>query len=283
VIRQHSAADAPIREMPVEVSDVTLANGRAMASFRVTNLTGKTASVRLSTESYGGLEPRLEGPATRTLAPGESVAGSIAIALPAGAEPGTYHHFLKVEYDGKQAWGWGIAANAGSPNFGAPVIAEQVVYPQGADVVGKIDWTRPIAVAFGPEASVLEVEMAYLVGETLQAASGRPVRISSTADLAPATAARGTVILVGTAETNPMLGTVPGGGGEGKGIIYLRDGSNGQQLILTGADKKAVDAAASEFVLRYWKNAKDSAIRLAGMEKGAALGNKAGVTAVDLP
>jgi hypothetical protein len=150
-------------------------------------------------------------------------------------------------------------------------------------VVGKIDWTRPIAVAFGPEASVLEVEMAYLVGETLQAASGRPVRISSTADLAPATAARGTVILVGTAETNPMLGTVPGGGGEGKGIIYLRDGSNGQQLILTGTDKKAVDAAASEFVLRYWKNAKDSAIRLTGMEKGAALGNKAGVTAVDLP
>jgi hypothetical protein len=126
--------------------------------------------------------------------------------------------------------------------------------------------------------------MAYLVGETLQAATGRPVRISSTADLPAPIANAGTLILVGTAATNPLLGAEPAGGVAGKGLIFVRTTPTGSQhLLLTGADKKAVQAAASDFVLRYWKNAKDSAIRLTGMEKGAALGNKAGVTAIDLP
>jgi hypothetical protein len=131
---------------------------------------------------------------------------------------------------------------------------------------------------------VLELEMAYEVGQTLQAATGRPVRISSTADLPVATADAGTLILVGTPETNPMIGTAPAGGVAGKGTVFLRTAPNGaQRLLLTGADKAAVEAAASDFVLRYWPHAKDAAIGRVGKVRGAALGNKAGVGAIDQP
>jgi hypothetical protein len=38
-----------------------------------------------------------------------------------------------------------------------------------------------------------------------------------------------------------------------------------------------------ELELRYWPNAKDAALRIAGMEKGAALGNRRSGSSVDLP
>jgi hypothetical protein len=284
IIRANSAADAPVRELPVEISEVKLVNGRAAAPFQVTNHTGHAVSVRLAPESFGGLKPRLTGASTLRLAAGETARGTISLRLPAGAKPGAYHHFLKVDYGEKTAWGWGVASNPGAPRFDAPVIPEHVVYPQGAEVVKRIDWTKPLAVAFGKDASVLELEMAYEVGQTLQAAIGRPVRISSTADLPAATAEAGTLILVGTPETNPMIETAPAGGVAGKGTVFLRTAPNGaQHLLLTGADKAAVEAAASDFVLRYWPHAKDSAIGRVGKVKGAALGNRAGVGAIDQP
>jgi hypothetical protein len=109
------------------------------------------------------------------------------------------------------------------------------------------------------------------------------VRISSTADLPDSVLTRGTVILVGTAEGNPLIGADAAGAGE-HGLVRLRGGGRGaRELLLTGADPKAVEAAAVDFVLRYWKNAKDAAIRVTGMEQGAALGNRAGVGVVNPP
>jgi hypothetical protein len=94
----------------------------------------------------------------------------------------------------------------------------------------------------------------------------------------------GTLILVGTPETNPMIGTAPAGGVAGKGTVFLRTTPNGaQHLLLTGSDKAAVEAAASDFVLRYWPHAKDAAIGIVGKVKGAALGNRAGVGTIDQP
>ncbi|HET8654021.1 MAG TPA: hypothetical protein VFL93_00710 [Longimicrobiaceae bacterium] len=284
-IREYSAPDAPVRELPVEVTEATLVNGRATVPFRITNRTGHSVSLHLTPAAFDGIQTRLVTPDQLSLASGATAEGRLEVQLPAGAKPGTYHHFLEVDYDGKTSWGWGIAADPGAPRFDtAPVLAGRVSYPQGADVVQRIDWTRPLAVAFGPDAPVLDVEEAYMLANTLQSATGRLVHLSSTADLPDSLRSGSTLLLVGTPETNPLIATGAPDTGSGKGVVLVRDAAGGgQQVLLTGADKKDVEAATTDFVLRYWKNAKDAAIRLVGMEEGAALGHRAGVGETELP
>jgi hypothetical protein len=103
--------------------------------------------------------------------------------------------------------------------------------------------------------------------------------------------ANGTLLLVGTPATNPLVAQALGSvraaqinaGPKGRGVVVAGSGAQSHWLMFTGPDKTAVEAAAADFVLRYWPDAKDAAIRITGMERGAALGNKAGVTTVDPP
>jgi hypothetical protein len=137
------------------------------------------------------------------------------------------------------------------------------------------------------------MEMAYMLANTLEAATGKPVWLSSTADLPDSLARRGALVLVGTSASNPMIApavasTPSGSGGTaaaaGTGVVLLRDDARGaQQLVITGADAKEVEAAAMDVLLRYWRHAKDATIRITGLERGAALGNRADVTNPDPP
>ncbi|HEX6536053.1 MAG TPA: hypothetical protein VF041_15760 [Gemmatimonadaceae bacterium] len=301
-IRRYSRADAPVRVLPVRIDEATLAGGgatdSAVAAFTIVNRTGAPQALVLRPEAFGGIESRLVGPSRVTVAPGDTVRGRLALRLPAGAAPGTYHHFLAVAWAGDTAWGWGIASHPGAPTFDAkPVLGDRVRYPRGADAPSRADWTRPLAVTYGAKAPVLEMEMAFIVANTLQAATGKPVWLSASADLPDSLARRGLVVVVGTAESNPLAGvaggaedeaagrTTAGSGGPaarpaaGTGEVLLRDAARGaQQLLLTGGDAKGVEAAAMDVVLRYWRHAKDATIALTGVERGAALGNKATVT-----
>lgn len=285
LIRRYTRADAPVRELPVQVSEVAIRDERAEASFTVSNQTDRPLSLSLSTRAFGGIQPRLLTPATATLQAGQSLQGRVELRLTPDARPGTYHHFVQAAYGDQMSIGWGVVSNPAAPRFRPKVVLDgKVVYPQGTDVVTKLDWSRPLAVAFGPDAPVLEMEMAYMVGNTLQSATGRPVRISSTADLPDSLLARGNLVLVGTRQTNPLLQDVGTWGATDQGLVLLHDSKAGTQwLLLAGDTGQAVQAAATDFVLRYWPNAKDAAIRVTGMEKGAALGNKAGVTNPDPP
>jgi len=280
LIREYARPDAPVREVTIDIPEARLAGGSATVPFTITNNTRRALSVELTPMAFDGVEPRLRSAERVSLQPGAETSGTIELRLKPGAEVGTYHHFLEVAYDGKAAYGWGVAANPGAPTFSkTPVLGDRVLYPQGADVVGQLDWTRPLAVAYGPKAPVLEMEMAYLVANTLQSATGRPVRISSTADLPDSLKTRGTVILVGTRATNPLISTSPEYSATERGLVRLTTSDGGtHRLLLTGNSAKAVESAAIDFVLRYWLNAKDSGLRITGMEKGAALGDTARVT-----
>lgn len=278
LIRQHARPDAPVRRLRIDVPEATLAGGAARAPFTLRNLTDAPLAVELETVAFDGVRPRLVSPARVTLAPGDSARGEVELSLPGDARPGTYHHFIRASFGGGTAYGWGVAARPGEPRFGAPVLGERVRYPQGADVVGGMDWTRPLAVAFGADAPVLEMEMAYLVASTLQAATGRPVHLSSAADLPASLAEGGTVIQVGSPAGNPAACGTPAGAETG--VVELRDP---RRLCLTGADARGVQAAATDFVLRYWPGVRDAAIGVAGTEPGAALGNRAGMTNPDPP
>jgi hypothetical protein len=133
-------------------------------------------------------------------------------------------------------------------------------------------------VAYGPDAPIIELEMAYLVFNTLYAAIGRDLRLSSTDDIPDDLLNEGHLILVGTAEHNPLISAAAPKHAPGKGTILLHDAGQGRQwLLLTGDGPDAVKAAACDYVLRFWMNAKDSCIRITGTEKGAALGNPTAV------
>jgi len=126
--------------------------------------------------------------------------------------------------------------------------------------------------------------MAYLVFNTLQSAAGRKMRLCSTADIPAELIEKGNLILVGTAKSNPLVEKAAPGVEPGKGNVVVHEAGAGRQwLLLTGEDERAVQAAATDFVLRYWKNAKDSLIRVTGTEKGTALGNKAATGEMNPP
>ena len=300
IIRHYSAPDAALRALPIAVPEVRLVPGRATeARFAVANGSGRPLTIALQALAFDGVSSRLLTPARVTLRPGETHEGRVELRLTsAPPRPGSYHHFVRADYGAsKPAVGWGVASHPGAPTFErAPVLADRVHYPQGADVVTKLDWTRrPLAIAYGETASVLEVEAAYQLANTLQSATGRPVRLSSVADLPDSLRRGGTVLVLGTMATSSLVrdgkteASVPP---KGHGVITLRvpptrEGEEarpaGQWLLIYGADKEGAQAAAMDLILRYWKHAKDATTPLSGMEKGAALGNRVKVTVPDPP
>jgi hypothetical protein len=284
VIRKYGRPDAPVNTLPVAVDEVRFAAGRAEAPFRITNHTGRAQMVAVAVTSFDGTATRLLTPARVRLAPGASATGRVAITLAPSASVGTYHHFVEARAGDVTSLGWGVVSNPGAPTFAdTTVLGDRVTYTQGPAVVREVDWARPLAVTFGDKASVLELEQAFQLANTLQAATGTPVRVSSEKDLPDSLAQRGTVLLVGTAAASTLVANTHTPVVAGKGTIALDRRGERSFLVLTGADAKGVEAAVVELELRYWPNAKDAAVRITGMEKGAALGNRRSGSSVDLP
>jgi hypothetical protein len=306
LMREYGRPDAPVRVLPVQVQPVRFAAGRAEAPFTVTNNTGAPVMVSIEAMAFDGTTTKLLTPATMTLAAGASGTGRVALSLASNALPGAYHHFVGVRYktrkgkqippsgrddngggsgrDDKESIGWGVASLEGAPQFAdTTVLGSRVVYAQGLQSVRSIQWERPLAVAFGEKGTALEVEQAYQLANTLQSATGRPVRVSTEKDLPDSLAKRGTVFLVGTATTMALVAETNTPVEAGKGTISLHRTGGREWVVLSGADAKGVQAAVVELELRYWPNAKDATIRITGVEKGKALGNSAGGSTIDPP
>jgi len=265
LIRRYANPQSPLRELPIQIED---------GKFTVINATKRPLEVALSTESYQGLKLGSIKSDKLTLKPGESRSGRIELLLHPRSAVGVYHYFLRADYEGKSSYGWGMLSKPGSPTFNRPNLGVLVDYPQGMEIITKFDYSRPICVAFGAKNPIVEMEMAYLVRNTLQVVIGQPVRLCAVADIPKDF--RGNLILVGTPESNPLIGKPQL---SDKATVLLQDGN----LLLTGKTSDGVRAAATDFVLRYWTNARDSSCRISGLEKGAALGNKAAPGDVNLP
>jgi len=259
-------------------------NRAATAAFTVTNHTNARLTVTLSPVAFDGTTTRLITPATLAIAAGATVNGRVSLTLATDAKPGTYHHFIEAKYGSATSIGWGVASNEGAPQFAdTSVLGDRVTYAQGLGVVNSVKWDRPLTVIFGDKSPALELEDAYQLANTLQAATGKPVRISSEKDLPDSLAKHGTVFLVGTAATSTLVAGTHTPTQAGRGTIALHREGGREWLVLTGADAKGVEAAVVELELRFWPNAKEAVIRVTGMEKGAALGNRAGGAVIDPP
>ena len=105
-------------------------------------------------------------------------------------------------------------------------------------------------VVYGDDAPVLAVETAVAIAETLESASGREVSYLQISDAPPYAMTNGNLIIVGTAKSNDW--------------VTKKNGAT-NVLTITGADSEAVEKAGMNFILSYWKNAKDSAARRVGL------------------
>lgn len=285
LIKQYTRPDSPVRVLPVFICGCG-SNGTPPDDipFDITNHTGRTVTVKLSTESFQGMTCEFITPSTITLKPDQEYQGKLRPSIAGDALPGTYHYFIRAEYPGGVSYGWGIYRKTGAPKFDAPVLADLVEYPQGADIVDKLNYEWPISVIFGKDCPIIEMEMAYQLRNTLQAATGQDVYLCNSDDVPADTLNSGQLILVGTPDKNPLIKQANLQLPDGKGLVQLYNAPSGMQwLILTGATEDQQQAAATDVVLRFWNNAKDSVSRVSGLEKGAALGNKAAAGDVNLP
>jgi hypothetical protein len=135
--------------------------------------------------------------------------------------------------------------------------------PVFAGTAPKLDLHKPIQVVYAADASVLEVETAIAIAETLESASGVPI------DALPADKADKpgpNQIWVGTTsflKTLPASSVSSSGTNVFAGLIQL---SQGQELFaITGNAPQEVEKAGMNFILSYWKSAKDSAARRVGL------------------
>lgn len=266
------------------------ARGQGRAEMRLRNRTGHPLPVRISVESFGGLRSRLAAGAAagaETTAP--AAAGTVApaagtervlLTLPPGAEarvpveletesrdpaPGFYHFFLRLENDdGLLRYGWGEARLAGRPrlDLDGPTSA---TWPRGMAEELALDLSRPTTVVYGQDAPGLDVETAVLVAQTLECATGRPVGMYELGRLPAEVRARDNLILVGTAESNALIARFGLKGEGGPRVLRVAGPEIGRDwLLLTGGSAEEAERAAVDFVLRYWRHARDSAARRVG-------------------
>jgi hypothetical protein len=100
------------------------------------------------------------------LAAHEAADVPVRLTLPPNSAPGFYHVFLRLErMDGLVRYGWAELRKSGQP--------------AGA----RINLDRPINVVYAKDAPIIDVEAAYLLAQTAEAASGRPVGLYSEEDL----------------------------------------------------------------------------------------------------
>ncbi len=288
MIREYGPQDAPVVQLPIEIGEVRFTKGSlsGVADFTVTNRTGRPVRVALASRSFDGTVGELLSSANISLASRVTARGRLRVSLPEGSQAGTYHHFLEATFDRVTALGWGVVSNEGAPTFADTSVlgTSRVRYAQGPASVRRFPWTAPAIVVYGVKASVIELEEAFQLGNTLQAASGQSVRVISEASLTPTERAGSNLIVVGTTASNALVESAGIETTAGIGTIAFKEFGNLRGwLILTGADSKGVEASVVELVLRYWPNARDSSMRLVGMEKGAALGNRKQGSSIDLP
>ena len=213
---RYAAPETPNRQIGIAHEVVELKDGRGSGAFRLKNNTARAMRLHAAIEASPGIAARA-GVASVELSPNGTAEVPFTLAAAPGAQPGFYHVFLRLEReDGLLRYGWAEARQPGQP--------------EGA----KWNLDRPVAVVYGQDCPVIELETAHMLAQTIESASGRPVGIYSQQDLpkdAPAA-----IIAVGAVKATRS------------GALAIKTFDEGVQ-----------------FTLAFWTHAKDSAARRIGL------------------
>ncbi|HEV2293457.1 MAG TPA: hypothetical protein VGR35_06345 [Tepidisphaeraceae bacterium] len=254
LIQAYSNPAGATRLIGINRPVVELKDGGGVAEFTITNNSDNPLKCSARPEAAAGIVASMAHSPRVTLLlelePGESKTYPMAISLPDDAKPGFYHVFLRIECGDGSRYGWAEARYAGAPKMDAQTSTEVAYESNALD----FDFNRPIAVVYPVEASVMELEAAWVIYQTLESATGRVVDIFQANDLPDDVKKRGGIIYVSKGKAD-------------KPTIRLAPGSNeqGEQLIVTGKTQEDVTQAAMDLTLRYWKTAKDSGAAKIGL------------------
>ncbi|MBA4182732.1 MAG: hypothetical protein H0X49_01790, partial [Acidobacteria bacterium] len=281
LINKYGAPTHPNKLLNVEYSVVELdRNGNGTAQFRITNTSGKNLTLKGTIETPANLKAMMQSAKNTDLRlkPNASTVVKVALqALPTDNSPqplpGFYHVFLRLEGDDNLLrYGWAEARLAGAPQMDSNE-KSNVIY---GEKVFDFNLNRPLTVVYGDDAPIQDVETASVLVNTLESATGRPVKIYTLKDLPENE--RDTLILVGTAKTNQLINLVnskiPADVRNAKQFAARAGEKSGEDwLIFGGADPLEAERAAMDWTIRFWKYAKDSAARRVGLvEKELPLG-----------
>ena len=263
LITKYTDPNDALRRLDAPYVTVNLdSSGKTRATAQIKNTSKHPEHLVVTVESPEGLNASLVDSGKLELEPGQTK--SLAVALKATANtPGFYHTFLRFEGDGLLRYGWIEARLKGKPKLDLESKSAVEYAPNVADAL-KLDFFQPLAVVYGENATVLEVETAFAIASTLESAIGQPVDAIQFPDLPEATRRDGNVIWVVTAKSEKILTQF-----EGK-LIAPKSGSVtriGSNVVVFGEDSRAAEQAGMDLSLRWWRSAKDSAARRVGLVK----------------
>jgi hypothetical protein len=244
------------RVLDTAYQHVTLSQGNwenPVVKVSVTNKSDRPLEVTATPEGPADLQPRLAGSeANFTLAPGQTHAAQLQVTFPKDSLPGFYHAFVRFESkDGLISYAPVELRRPGQPRFDASTHPD-VAYSGGAL---DLDLTKPTAIVYGNDCPILELEAAWVVYQTLEAATGVRAKIFEARQLPKDDAGLANYIFVGTSKSLPRMPiTLP----KGQAVTRI-PGSN--MLVISGATSQDATLAAMDYTLRYWKTAKDAACR----------------------
>ena len=242
LIQKYSDPSAPTRTLRADYAHVELKDGKGTAQVALANQSDKPLKLKAVVEAPADVKVTVL--ATIELKPGERQNLDVSIELPKGndAPPGFYHVFVRLEGEGGFVrYAWAEARHAGAPRLDRTP-GDAVIY---ADDALSYDFNRPLAVVYPVEASIMELEAAWVIYQTMEAATGRVVDIYQSNDL-PADVTN--IIWVGKGKADkPSIAR------------------EGDRLLVTGKTQEDVTAAAMDLTLRYWTTAKDSGASKVGL------------------
>ncbi|MDB6027503.1 MAG: hypothetical protein JWM68_3726, partial [Verrucomicrobiales bacterium] len=260
LIKKYSAPEDALRWLDVPQTVVNLdKHGEGVAVVKIKNTTKRSLELMTSIESATNLAAISKQLTNVTLKAGETFSVPVALKT-TDLTPGFYQSFVRMETsDGQLRYAWIEARLLGTPKLETES-KTNVVYARGVSEELKLDFERPFTVVYGTDAPVLEVETAFAIASTLESATGQPIEMIQLNDLPKDAGKDRNLILVGTSKSNALIGQaqLP----TGKTSFVARIDS---KLIVSGEDSLAVERAGMDLLLRWWKHAKDSAVRRVGL------------------
>ncbi len=267
IIQRYSAKDDPVKMLAISYGETELdKTGNGQVNLIITNQSPRPLKLKAIVEAPKNLKIGIVGGENISLAARETKTISLQLVAHA-ATPGFYHGFIRFE--GENNFLRYAALEARLP--GIPVFettTNQIYYPRGVAEELKFSFTSITAVVYGQDAPVTEVETAIAIAQTLESATGKLVPYFQLNDLRAEARASGNLILVGTSKTHALIKRVESKLPAGKtSVVRIENGKNGEWLVVSGADSDSAKNAGMDFILRYWKSAKDSAARRVGLVK----------------
>ena len=267
LIQKYSGATDPLRtlDVPYVVTDLN-ARGEGEAVVQIKNASSRTLKLTAKVESPANLTASVGKIGSASLKAGATMPISVKLKTK-DATPGFYHSFIRLEQpDGSLRYACIEARLKGSPKLDTASKSSVVYAHSVAEELG-LDYTKPFAVVYGTDAPVLEVETAFAIASTLESATGQPIEMIQLNDLPKQAAAKRNLILVGTPKSHNLIGSVAKQLPDAKdgAIAQVKSPTDETWLVVAGNDSLAVEHAGMDLLLRWWKNAKDSAARRVGL------------------